>query len=411
MRTIATYTKLLTLILLSAVCPTLIVRADTGKVVMWDMGGLTGSPSDISSGEGLVITLVEGSFSEKTYEIGSKDNYTQLTSKGYTEDAIFRIPVFSTSDKVTITCHRSWYFDVSNIDDTYDGGNAATDAPVSYTFSPKAADVTNGYVEVECGKNTYFNLGTFFTSISVKYTEHDYTSRTLSSTPDSHGLYGYVCDDCGAVSDAYMVMKDKEPFQSDADFQLSSITYGRTLSPGTWGTIVLPFVPDDANGLEFYALNEVTADEVLFTQVPFTDVQAGTPYLYKNISDKDEFTLTATDATLTGQLTTPEPTSGMHLVGVYQKQTFTSDNTVYGLKDNEFLTTTGKLTMNPFRAYLKSEQASVPMTIVIETATGIASRYTSPEAQSRHAYNLQGQAVTAGYKGLVIINGRKYMKK
>lgn len=136
---------------------------------------------------------------------------------------------------------------------------------------------------------------------------------------------------------------------------ISSVTYHRTLAKGSWGTIMLPFVPASTGNLEFFELKEMTkADGGSLTFQKVETVQAGVPYLFRNLSDDAEFTLTAStsDLTLTA---TPQTASGFALTGSFQavKLDGKTNENLYYLKDNKFWHATGNINVSPFRAYIE----------------------------------------------------------
>ena len=212
-------------------------------------------------------------------------------------------------------------------------------------------------------------------------------------------------------------LNDSEhPFvASDADYSDEmDVTYSRTLAADTWGTIVLPFVPDASSlaKVKLYALSSASSGVVRFKEVEADAVQAGVPYLFKNVSGQDDFTLTASKTTITTNLVEQTPVNGMMLQGVYQQQKFTGDDTVYGISGNKFLTTTGTMTINPFHAYLKSVASGAKEILIDDEIDGIEDiKNFTPALSQGEGVNLQGIHVGKGYNGIVIINGKKYLNK
>lgn len=142
------------LILVLCVCPASFVRADQTVSVTWDLSKLVGSNYvnySISATESNIkLTIVSGTFSNKSYDIGSQGSHTQKSSTGYTENAVIQVPVFSTSDKIAVTCHYCCYMTVSCHNETWDRGDLYADEPFNNVFTPKENDVKKGYVEITC---------------------------------------------------------------------------------------------------------------------------------------------------------------------------------------------------------------------------------------------------------------------
>ena len=196
--------------------------------------------------------------------------------------------------------------------------------------------------------------------------------------------------------------------------------YHRTLEPGKWGTIVLPFAPTDGmDGLEFYKLKEMALRQtqgepgnggsLVFTKVGAP--QDGVPYLVRNVSDsKTEFILTKVDTNII--LTPQNQTAGdFTLKGSFQqKQLNGAENgNLYYLKDDQFYHANGKINIAPFRAYIEGNGASSAksfMLIVeddgeIDAIPGILTDGSIDEMEA--IYDLNGRRLTTPVKGQVNI--------
>ena len=153
-------------------------------------------------------------------------------------------------------------------------------------------------------------------------------------------------------------------------------SYHRTLAKDNWGTIVLPFVPASTEGLEFYELKDMTkADGGSLSFQKVETVQAGVPYLFRNLSDDSEFTLTSTSVlTLTA---TPQTASGFALTGSFQavKLDGKTNGNLYYLKDNQFYHATGNINVSPFRAYIEGSGGAKAQSfmLIIEDGDNITS--------------------------------------
>ena len=147
--------------------------------------------------------------------------------------------------------------------------------------------------------------------------------------------------------------------------------YHRTLEPGKWGTIVLPFAPTDGmDGLEFYKLKEMTLRQtqgepgnggsLVFTKVE--TVKAGVPYLFRNTSSTSDFTLTKNEKPAVTVSTTDQTVGDFTLKGSFKQTSLNTtekkNDNLYYLKDNEFFHANGKINIAPFRAYIEGSGTS-----------------------------------------------------
>lgn len=200
-----------------------------------------------------------------------------------------------------------------------------------------------------------------------------------------------------------LMLTDGYNFAAPKAFTAVSASYSRT-APSTYGTIVLPFVPV-TNGAEFYELTGAGTTSLEFqkTVAPV----AGTPYLYRATTDNFTATNAEIAATEAGKVTA----SGWTMQGTYGKEVFDAEDNVYAVSGGKLYHNTGTLTMNPFRAYFTGGTSGAPMNISIDGTTVIGSVENSELTIDGEAYNLAGQKVSKGYKGIVITNGRKEIRK
>lgn len=200
-----------------------------------------------------------------------------------------------------------------------------------------------------------------------------------------------------------LVLTDGYNFAAPKAFTAVSASYSRT-APSTYGTTVLPFVPS-TSGAEFYELTGVTPTCFEFQKV--VSPVAGTPYLYRATTDNFTATNAEIAATEAGKVTA----SGWTMQGTYTKEVFDASDNVYAVSDDKVYCNIGTLTMNPFRAYFTGNTSSAPMNISIDGTTVIGSIENGELAIDGAAFNLAGQKVSKSYKGIVITNGKKEIRK
>ena len=148
----------------------------------------------------------------------------------------------------------------------------------------------------------------------------------------------------------------------------TEVRYHRTLEANKLETIVLPFVPTSESmaGLEFYAYNTVSGGMIAFSKIE--DIEAGVPYLVKNISDsKTEFTFTAATPIDIVLNTSDRSVEGFTIKGTFQSKKL--NNTVskkyYCLDGDQFKVVSGEQGIDPFRAYLETENMSAANSLTI----------------------------------------------
>ena len=212
----------------------------------------------------------------------------------------------------------------------------------------------------------------------------------------------------------------------------------RTIKADEWSTICLPFTAtgeqvktafgDDVQLASFTGWESeedgngaIVAINVMFTSVNADEgIAANTPMLIK-VSE------TVTEATFDGVTLEPKEEPMVQVgkkasergwfYGTYAKSIVPEENLF--LSGNEFWYSTGKTAIKGFRgyfefrdvldAYYDDSEVKVHM-LFDDDATGIETIDHS-SLNIDHYYNLAGQRVGKGYKGVVIENGKKVIKK
>ena len=243
------------------------------------------------------------------------------------------------------------------------------------------------------------------------------TSVVLKSIP----TFGNdkVFDEDYKVSITLELTDDEKPYIADVTTNAPTISSGkyiRTLAKGKWGSIVLPFVPDNVYDYKFYTLKEGDTETLTFTEVESDEVEAGVPYLYKNANDEDIKTEMVKNSAVTMTVNTidPDAVGNWRLKGAFR--TISEVNTsYYVLSNNQFWNSTSTVTINPFRAYLvNSSSALAKMIIEIEGEGGESTRIDASQIEGMETlggevYDLSGRRVMNPQKGIYIVNGKKVM--
>lgn len=225
-----------------------------------------------------------------------------------------------------------------------------------------------------------------------------------------HDGTSWVCED--------FQLKDKEDVNIGLDFTAKALTYNRafTIDDGYY-TVYTPFAIPTTNGY-LYTCIGINEDK---TEAEFTEVttpEANTAYIFKPAK-----TLLDLGNNVEVKKTTDLTNTTDCLRGVYSLFTFTNDNKkgCYGYaaeaKDGyeagAFVRFGTGATVPAGRAYIYAPAVDTKMLKVViggET-TGITIPVEGNTSDEGTFYNLSGQRVGGNYKGIVISNGRKIIRK
>lgn len=274
--------------------------------------------------------------------------------------------------------------------------------------------------------------GTFAISRGVFNGCEKITSVTLPGTLRYIGNYAF--NNCSELTDIYsqsnpaiasyaipstatyhLALDDNNA----TDFEITNantyadVSYTRTIGEGEYGTIILPFTPDEASleNYAFYTLKEAGDGYIKFEEVAVP--VANTPYLYTLRAGGENTAITGGQTTIAADINNCN-VDGWEFVGSFTKQTIdcTGGNYyAYSAARNEINHITKTLTVSPYRAYLKSSAAqNSNLRVFISGTTGITE--ISPDDiegfDSDAVYDLYGRPVNEPAKGSVyIVDGKK----
>lgn len=215
----------------------------------------------------------------------------------------------------------------------------------------------------------------------------------------------WVCDD--------FLLKDKEEVNIGIDFTAKALSYDRnfTINDGYY-TVYAPFATPTTNG-KLYACTGINVDK---SQVEFTEVatpEPNTAYLFKPATTKLNL---GNDVAVKKTTNLESQTSYMR--GVYNSFIFDEENKAgcYDYKTGAFVKIESGATLPAGRAYIYAPEASeAGVNQLILVIDGVVTGISIPVADSTEAattyYNLSGQRVNSSYKGIVINNGKKVIRK
>lgn len=208
-----------------------------------------------------------------------------------------------------------------------------------------------------------------------------------------------------------------ETADNTIEAKVANVTLNRTLKAGKWNTLVLPFAvsADEVkaqfgDGVEVAEYSNTDGEDINFSSTE--DIKANVPVLIKPTTVSAENTYTFDGVTLVAG----EPkTTGVSydFVGSYKPYNLATDN--YMLYNNQWWKNEegDNYKVNAFSAYVQATtpEAAKQLTLVIDGQTTGLKLNTVTGNIEGETYNMAGQRVANSYKGLVIKNGKKIIKK
>lgn len=195
----------------------------------------------------------------------------------------------------------------------------------------------------------------------------------------------------------------------------ANATLAREFTADTKSTIILPFALTETQCTDcgqFYELSAVNGSSIVFS--PVTSTAANKPYVFvpKTTGSLPTFESVTFEPTTTADLTTS--VTGASMIGSYSAATFDNAQSsgIYTYYDNSFVTTTGSISINPFRAYVKLDNATAAkMSVVMGGSTTGITKVTADDKANDSYYTLSGVRVAAPAKGVYIHQGKKIIVK
>ena len=198
-------------------------------------------------------------------------------------------------------------------------------------------------------------------------------------------------------------------------------------APSTWkytwnsgtakaGTLILPYEANIPEGVTAYTLTYTSGDAASATQISTGVLPANTPVLLNAETESNPYVFTST-----GTVPNAAPAdlaygamTGVYTAGYVPADSYVLQNGADGLGFYK-VTADNTIGIGAYRAYLTPGQNAEARMISIvfndDMTTGIGNITSAPSKDEGVAYNLAGQRVANGYKGLVIKNGKKYIIK
>lgn len=253
----------------------------------------------------------------------------------------------------------------------------------------------------------YLSEGTYSYGIKIDGSASVKNSRWCCYTTNSISLTYYTDE----------ITLDEDETAAITTTGTANVTLNRKFSAG-WNSIVLPFATTitELGATEAAEYNGTSGTTIKFSTT--TDLKANTPYLvYFDAATTENKTFSGVTVAPTTDLTVTD--AQYNFVGTYVA--LTSGNTTivngdYIVVKSGIQKANGGNVLKAFRAYFDAQTtdaAAKRMTISIDgdVVTGINAAQIEDALGMGRTYNLNGQQVSDSYKGVVIKNGKKVIRK
>ena len=221
----------------------------------------------------------------------------------------------------------------------------------------------------------------------------------------------------------YQAVNTESPFAIAASTG-SNVSYDRNFTQGQPCTVCLPFAltaEELANVGKAYTLSAVSGSKATFT--PVETIEAYKPYLLIPSADGkllENIAATKDIADVPAEAKT-SVSGGYSFVGTLQaKESVKQDGKeIYGFSASEgkFVHASDKASIDAFRAYIAvptaalSTAASRSIDLDFGGTTGINEIQNAQSSSAQATYDVAGKRVGKNYKGVVVSNGKKMIKK
>lgn len=302
-------------------------------------------------------------------------------------------------------------------------------------YGPYSSNATTAYMNVSGYDHALVTLSTagapgirFMYNTSTNTVETDvnnkFYTQDLSSMPKIATIKTKNGSDANSFTigsiDFYKFFKSSSTTSFNIAESLSStVNYDRQFTAGQKSTVCLPFALTTAEvstAGKFYTLSSVADGNLTFTEV--TETEAYKPYIFvpngtgtvtpfSNLTNK-KIAATATNNT---------EVEGFTFTGTLNATTDAASlgTTVFGWssEDGSFKKAGEGVSINAFRAVIVTSQSLARSLRAVfgDDITDINEVKTQKKVEDGVMYNLSGQRVDASYKGIVVMNGRKYYKE
>lgn len=236
-------------------------------------------------------------------------------------------------------------------------------------------------IEGESGANSLLDLQDYIVPSFVE-----------EALPTSNVIKNGVCEN--------LVITDKVPFYNSKEFVAKKASYTREATGYNWGTICLPFVLESTSDLSLQALQSISGNTMVFSEVPSTVAFA--PYVYCTPEP------TALNISVE-KVKVPEYVDGTYGVApivmksvMKEPVTLEKGSNAYYIANDQFWTpTVNPVNVAPMRAYYDIEGAGVKCFGIEGVSTAI--NCTEAGANIEGVYNANGAVQNGMKKGVNLV--------
>ena len=208
---------------------------------------------------------------------------------------------------------------------------------------------------------------------------------------------------------------DKQEYTAEDYTKVNRLTYTRTFGTTKWQPLYVPFesLYDDwkKEDVTVAKASEYDGSRIQIEELAENDiVEANTPYFIR-ANETGEVTVSVEDATLYPAVSKTVTVEDISFTGTYSA--IELEPNTFILHNGAIMTNNNTYTLPSMRWYFSGGlDANSKVSIVFngDEATGITNADADANANSE-AYNLAGQRVTQSAKGIVIVNGKKMIRK
>ncbi|MDD7336512.1 MAG: glycoside hydrolase family 88 protein [Prevotella sp.] len=296
-----------------------------------------------------------------------------------------------------------------------EGGFTSSDLWQTVTITaPKGAKIyyTTDGTEPTDKANLYTQPFNLYASATVKAVCQK--DNTMSDVATSH-INIYQANNWDAAKNT-LVLDELATDYTPVAANGVTVTVKRALVKDKWNAVCLPFAVTAADfkpaGVTLQTFTGVRGNTFLFSNA--TSVEAGQPFIVKPTKDIKTLTLNK-DIEETSPNSAASTCDGYTFEGTYTRKLLSPDDNLFiSLATQQVVPPTGSNLLKGLRAYFIIPATASGKEFSIST-DGITDRINTIETgapdPSKPMYNLSGQRVKSGYRGIIVQNGKKYIGK
>ena len=200
------------------------------------------------------------------------------------------------------------------------------------------------------------------------------------------------------------------------DVEVEKIVYKRNIT-NMWGTICLPYAVKSNEKIQYYKLTSV--GESIMTFSPISDVEAGTPAVFK-LLDGTEANMETTNATLkAGDKTWSGEMAGWEVKGTYNNITLdpsTVANDIFYIANNKFYYANVSFAVASYRGWFETPKANGTKSRLYSIGVGEGDTTDIEFMEKENGevdmiFDISGKQIPQSKRGINIINNKKILVK